>query len=306
MEQQDNPQPSSSEQIGKVEEDFAEAEQINVTDTGIIYLVHSHLTPKKYVGQTTTGLTRRWYCHKGLARLLARAKAGDPDALKNVFYERIKNSELYNTLADYGVENFKIEALQKDVPVDELDEREIYYMEQLETLVPSGLNKNRTGSATKKHASESIEKMRKAKLDALEDHRNEILRGMPPYVSYGKNEDRGGEWILIQNHPKCKLRHFYVKKYGSIERVREVVLEYLAELDREEAPSYVARKANDPELRKYPGLKKTPKGYKIEKRVNKIPYHFGFERSDQSDEEKRAAAIAKYIEKFPNHVKNID
>ena len=65
---------------------------------------------------------------------------------------------------------------------------------------------------------------------------------MPPYTSYGKNDKHGREWILIQNHPLCKLKNFYVKKYGSIENTKEAVRQFLKNLEESGVPHNSNRK----------------------------------------------------------------
>ncbi len=80
-----------------------------------IYLITCTVNGKKYVGKTNHTVEKRWNEHCG-------------DYLK----ERCKNRPLYRSMKKYGVENFKVETLEK-CSSDISAEREIYWINKLDT-----------------------------------------------------------------------------------------------------------------------------------------------------------------------------
>lgn len=86
----------------------------------IIYKVTNKINGKIYIGQTSESLKRRWYRHCKLSysncRFLVRA------------------------INKYGKENFIVEEICKCSSIEEMNEREIFYIKELNSLVPSGYN----------------------------------------------------------------------------------------------------------------------------------------------------------------------
>lgn len=83
-----------------------------------IYLVTNKITGKQYVGQTIRTVEERWKDH-------CRVKDD------NYFHRAIRK---------YGKENFEIEIIDTANNANELDQKEIYWIEHLRTLVPHGYN----------------------------------------------------------------------------------------------------------------------------------------------------------------------
>lgn len=256
--------------------------------TGVIYYIRCKITGKGYIGQTIGTMENRWKEHLQNARYLIRVKAGDPTInYEGTQYKNIRNSLLYNAIAKYGLENFEVN-LVKTVDIEELNEWESLIIEEYESLVPNGYNLT-SGGDSFRHSDKSKQLMRDVKLQNIDDNRNEILRGMPPYLSYGKKGKY--EWILVQNHPLCKIREFTVQKYGSIDNVKNAVIQFLIDLELS-GEKYVKVKKGD--LNKYPGLKETKKGYKIEKYINGTKYQAGFESKKFTRDELKQKAIEWY------------
>lgn len=105
--------------------------------TMVIYKITNNLNGKAYIGQTMQMLKNR----------MRRHLMGD----------------LYIDLAlkKYGIENFTVEVIEECKSVDELNEREIYYIAFFNTLYPNGYNMTEGGSngipseATRQKQSES-------------------------------------------------------------------------------------------------------------------------------------------------------
>lgn len=87
----------------------------------LIYRITNKINNKIYIGQTTQGLQVRWARHV----ISARNKAD--------------NYVFHNAINKYGPENFITEVLEYCTP-EELNEREKYYIELYNSLVPNGYN----------------------------------------------------------------------------------------------------------------------------------------------------------------------
>lgn len=86
----------------------------------IIYKIICLINDKIYVGQTTQKLKNRWKSHK--------------------YFSRKRKSILYNAMRKYGIENFKIEELESCDTKEQLNEREIYWIKELNSKKPNGYN----------------------------------------------------------------------------------------------------------------------------------------------------------------------
>lgn len=118
---------------------------------GYIYLVTNLINNKKYVGQTTLTINERWKRH---------------------IYEAIyKLDDFYfhKAIKKYGVENFKVEELCS-CNDNELDEKEIYYIEYYKTyyIYKKGYNLTRGGSGYTKVNKNEIMKLWDNGLSAIE------------------------------------------------------------------------------------------------------------------------------------------
>ena len=88
----------------------------------LVYAITNLLNGKKYVGQTTRTLEKR-------------------------FKEHIRDfvSGIGREIRKYGVENFKLEILEKCKNIDELNECEIFWIKKLNSRFPNGYNKKPGG-----------------------------------------------------------------------------------------------------------------------------------------------------------------
>lgn len=87
----------------------------------LIYKITNKINNKVYIGQTTQGLQTRWTRH------IISSK------------NRVDNYAFHNAINKYGPENFVIEVLEYCEPED-LNEKEKYYIEFYDSLVPKGYN----------------------------------------------------------------------------------------------------------------------------------------------------------------------
>lgn len=116
---------------------------------GIIYRIVNKLNGNLYVGQTIKTLEERWYSHK-------------KDAKR-------KDYPLYRSIRKYGLRNFYIEQLDIANDQEELNTKEIYYTEYLNTMAPNGYNL-KAGNGRGYLSDETKKKMSKPKSKRGKDH----------------------------------------------------------------------------------------------------------------------------------------
>ena len=90
---------------------------------GYIYVITNLINSKKYVGKTDFTIEERWKEHC-------------QDSQK----ERCNKRPLYDAMNKYGIENFKIEEIEYIEDDSKLSEREIYWINELQTYGHNGYN----------------------------------------------------------------------------------------------------------------------------------------------------------------------
>jgi group I intron endonuclease len=106
-------------------------------DKMILYLITNLIDGKRYIGQTTTSLERRWWFHKKHS---------------NCVY-------LHNAIEKHGADNFSVEVLCEPPTIDILNELEAEYIKRYCTLAPNGYNLTE-GGRVPRHSEMTREKMR--------------------------------------------------------------------------------------------------------------------------------------------------
>ena len=109
----------------------------------IIYKITNTVNNKIYIGQTTQNIHKRWQSHTWNCTLTKT------------------NMMISSAMAKYGIEKFIIEEIDTAETIDELNEKEIYYILNLNSLAPNGYNVSHGGknfscnSETRKKLSDS-------------------------------------------------------------------------------------------------------------------------------------------------------
>jgi group I intron endonuclease len=88
----------------------------------VIYKIKNKINGKIYIGQTVQDLNKRVGSHLKESRL---NKTDRP---------------FLNAIKKYGIENFEWEIIDEAKTLDELDEKEIYWIDNYNSLVPNGYN----------------------------------------------------------------------------------------------------------------------------------------------------------------------
>lgn len=84
----------------------------------IIYKITNNINNKIYIGQTTTSIKERFRGH----------------------CKKIGDSAICRAILKYGKDNFKIEEIYKTDTIEDLNEKEIFYIMELNTICPNGYN----------------------------------------------------------------------------------------------------------------------------------------------------------------------
>ena len=155
---------------------------------GIIYLIKNKIDNKCYVGQTIRTLKKRWSEHCNQNGCIA----------------------LHNAILKYTPENFTIEQLFEGTN-DELDEKEKEYIQQYNSLCPSGYNITSGGNSKKIHCEESRERMRQSKLGVKNFNynkpRTDDTKSKISEAKKGANHHFYGKELTFDHKLKLSLSH---------------------------------------------------------------------------------------------------
>lgn len=97
---------------------------------GYIYKITNLINSKAYIGKTTTNIQERFRQH-----------------CQDAYKSRCNKRPLYDAINKYGIENFKIEEIEQ-VDNDKLSDREIYWIEELQTYGRTGYNATKGGDGS--------------------------------------------------------------------------------------------------------------------------------------------------------------
>ena len=204
---------------------------------GIIYLITNSINNKCYVGQTIRSFEKRWKEH---------CKCNDFSALSLAIQKYKPNNFTHKIIIE--CDN------------SELDNNEIKYIKEYNSLVPNGYNIQSGGSLGRKHCKKSCEKMRNAKLgdknhnfnkprtddcklnisiaksgknhhfygkELTYDHKLKLSKAhknddLPMYLIHLNERPKvyQGEGYVVINHPKLKTKYFTSKKLTMDEKYK--------------------------------------------------------------------------------------
>lgn len=111
----------------------------------IIYKITNTINNKVYIGQTTRTIEHRWSRHC--------------DKVNNKY-------PMGRAIQKYGKDKFKIEVIYTATSIEDLNDKEAYYIKKLDTLSPNGYNL-RTGGSNSIPCKETREKLSKANKASL-------------------------------------------------------------------------------------------------------------------------------------------
>ena len=109
--------------------------------TGLIYIIRNTVNEKVYIGQTTLSMKLRWEAH-----------------MKPSTHKRKGTYKLYNAMNKYGKDKFYYEILEKNIPLEELDQIEINYIERFNSFF-NGYNSTKGGDGRYFNNNYDVEKI---------------------------------------------------------------------------------------------------------------------------------------------------
>lgn len=95
-----------------------------------IYLVTNKINNKKYIGQSID-VERRWKQH-----------------IKDSKNKKLKSRYFYAAINKYGLENFSLEIIDENIPIDKINEREIFWINYYNCYAPNGYNLTKGGEGS--------------------------------------------------------------------------------------------------------------------------------------------------------------
>lgn len=108
-------------------------QQQSINRTGSIYIIRNTVNDKVYIGQTTMTVHARFMTH-----------------LRPSTYKKLGTYKIYNAMNKYGTENFYYEVLEENVPINELDKKEIAYIKKFDSFY-NGYNSTPGGNVRRIH-----------------------------------------------------------------------------------------------------------------------------------------------------------
>jgi hypothetical protein len=236
--------------------------------TGFIYVIHNTINEKVYVGQTIQQPYVRWGQHINCARSLIKYHTykNTPDYKPPKKINQLLNSPLYSAIVEYGIDKFYMNVEFINICPDELNELEVDYIEEYNSLHPNGYNLSSGGGSGQYITMKTVEFQRRNYSGTVEGRPDNMLDDLPKHVSYVHSPDNikwGGHHYIVTKHPRCYQRRFFFKKHGSAENAKIAVLNFLADLEVNDIIWEKPKNGGD-ELKQYKGLKLTNKGYKVE------------------------------------------
>lgn len=227
---------------------------------GFIYKISSPNTEKIYIGQTRLKINQRWSKHKSSYKKYLKDKKGTC-------------RELYGSFDTYSIESFGIYIIE-ECDDDDLNEKEIYYIDKFDTMVPNGLNIQQGGKSCNKTdrmkkiiSQKTSEAITQKNIDNF--RKNDLSKGLPKHIIYLKI--KGRDAFAVNNHPLCKRKSFTVINCD-IDQARTNAIMFLNGLEKSGEKINIKHKTD--ELPK--GMRKIKSGYIIEKQKNKIIYRKTF------------------------------
>lgn len=213
--------------------EIKETNNISIKDdlhNGEIYLIKNKINNKCYIGQAM--------CYTGSNN----SKWGTIGRWKSHIREALQSSNdhciaLNNAIRKYGQDNFEVTTLIK-CHIDKLDEYEIIYITEYNSIQPNGYNIKSGGYSSKNNES-TIQKMKIAHLGTRKEKKvRKYLEDndLPKYIKAHRPYGDITSYVItkfpigIETTECIKDTYFPISKYGSKEHALQHAIHYLNEL----------------------------------------------------------------------------
>lgn len=203
-------------------------------------LVYKCISPngKTYIGQHNTNtFNRRKYTHyKNYNRFLRQRCMNELLIKFNNNIQLIPKgfcTALYNAFFKYGINNFKWDIIQEDIPLSQLNEVEDRYIIQYNSLSPTGYNLKLNNHSKCIYSDETLMRMTNGHKYSMDRNLNkyrsnkEELQGLPKHITFFTHNTIRG--YRIHNHPLCKNKQF-ADSNTDIVVLKQQVIDFLANL----------------------------------------------------------------------------
>lgn len=166
-----------------------------------IYLITNLINLKCYVGLTRkSDVTKRFKAHKSN-------------------YRSNRKGILYEAMRKYGIENFKFESIDSASSIDELKNKEIYWISRINSLSPNGYNLLQGGDLSETHIEtrQKLSKILKSKNRKLLPKTKEafdIQRAKQRIEYYAVNRETG-KTTIFYNLAEAESYGFNKKGIGN-------------------------------------------------------------------------------------------
>jgi group I intron endonuclease len=164
-------------------------------DSGIIYIFKNIINGKCYVGKTSRSLKRRLIEHK------TNSKKENPTSL------------LYKALQKYSWESFDICILEKNINIDKLDDREIFYIKQYNSYFENnGYNLTLGGDGGRMTTESILRGIETKRKNGTINHTIESIQkisktmtGVKKTKTHRENISKGRQGIIFSDETKKKM-----------------------------------------------------------------------------------------------------
>jgi group I intron endonuclease len=200
---------------------------------GEIYIITNKITNKRYIGQTVShklncGLYKPFGCQK-------RLNQHTSDAINNT--KKKQCSYLNNSIRKYGKDNFVVELLEYCLPA-EANDREIFYIKELNSMFPNGYNLTEGGKKgptlqvqKEKLMHKSKEQFKESKFLRFSNVKVDLQK-IESYIWQGNHARYGGTYYIVAIGG---VRSIFVGKYLSKDILKQQAIDFVHELSRRSA-----------------------------------------------------------------------
>ena len=167
---------------------------------GYIYIIKNSINEKVYIGQTARTIEARWSQHK------ASALRGDTQGII-----------LYNAIRKYGVNNFYVSLLE-ETEIENLNERERYWIKYYNSKTPNGYNVREGGDDPGRKEVYQIDKetnkiikVYSCAMDAAEENHLDLSH-LTKVCRHKENSCGGYKWSYSDNYNETLIENIQIQE----------------------------------------------------------------------------------------------
>lgn len=156
--------------------------------TSNIYIITNKLNNKKYIGQAID-IKQRWMRHRS-------------------DYKRLTNRYLYRAMNKYGIDNFLFEIIESEIPIENIHERETFWIKEIGTKAPFGYNMTDggEGSFNREVSIETRQKISHSKLGSKHSDETKKNFSKRNKLRYENNDARVKMSVSHKNNEKLIIK----------------------------------------------------------------------------------------------------